>query len=44
MGCDLDEDGDWKKVEKGGRWMGWVREGMKEVISWDKGGVGGNKD
>ena len=31
------------KVRKGGWGMGWVWEGMKEVIRWDKVGVGGNK-
>ena len=32
-----------KKVRKGVWGMGRVREGMKEVIRWDKVGVGGNK-
>ncbi len=31
-----------KKVEKGARWMPWLTEAMKDVISCDKPRVGAN--
>ena len=31
-----------EKVEKGARWMPWLTEAMKDVISCDKPGVGAN--
>ena len=31
-----------KKVSKGRRWMPWLSEAMKDVISCDKLGVGAN--
>ena len=33
---------DSKKVEKGARWMPWLTEAMKDVISCDKPRVGAN--
>ena len=39
---DFDQDGDSKKVEKGARWMPWLTEAMKDVISCDKPRVGAN--
>ena len=30
------------EVEKGARWMPWLTEAMKDVISCDKPGVGAN--
>ena len=30
------------EVEKGARWMSWLTEAMKDVISCDKPGVGAN--
>ena len=35
-------NGDSKKVEKGARWMPWLTEAMKDVISCDKPRVGAN--
>ena len=37
-----DQNGDSKKVEKGARWMPWLTEAMKDVISCDKPRVGAN--
>ena len=34
--------GDSKKVDKGARWMPWLTEAMKDVISCDKPRVGAN--
>ena len=31
-----------EKVRKGARWMPWLTEAMKDVISCDKPGVGAN--
>ena len=39
---DFDQNGDLKKVEKGARWMPWLTEAMKDVISCDKPRVGAN--
>ena len=33
---------DTEKVRKGARWMPWLTEAMKDVISCDKPGVGAN--
>ena len=39
---DFGQDGDSKKVEKGARWMPWLTEAMKDVISCDKPRVDAN--
>ena len=42
VSCLINQTRDSKKVEKGARWMPWLTEAMKDVISCDKPRVDAN--